>query len=145
MRIRPCSRSAVVIPLGSCEPVPLEEVRVFFRCCLYISSLTRRSLQGRDEVLIFFVFLMGLSPLITCRSWVQLFGLWRTQSRGFLASRITFVLLQGEFSGVVYSYAEDYTLTFSDDRRSIRVRSWPVNPPRYADDHKAEILYRSGP
>lgn len=53
---------------------------------------------------------------------------------------------EGEFSGIVYSYAEHYMLTFSDDRRSVRVRSWPVNPPPgYADDHKAEILYRSGP
>jgi hypothetical protein len=51
---------------------------------------------------------------------------------------------EGGFSGVVYNYAADFTLTFSRDHRTVKIRETPVHPPPgWVDDGKAPILRRS--
>ena len=51
---------------------------------------------------------------------------------------------EGGFSGVVYTYAVNFTLTFSRDHRTVKIRETPVHPPPgWVDDGKASILRRS--
>lgn len=51
---------------------------------------------------------------------------------------------EGGFSGIVYNYAENFTLTFSWDHRTVKLRNTPVHPPQgWVDDGKAVVLRRS--
>ena len=51
---------------------------------------------------------------------------------------------EGGFSGIVYSYAANFILTFARDHRMVWIRETPVHPPPgYADDGQATTLLRS--
>jgi hypothetical protein len=63
---------------------------------------------------------------------------------GKLAGNVFSGRSEGGFSGVVYTYAVNFTLTFSRDHRTVKIRETPVHPPPgWVDDGKASILRRS--